>query len=732
MVSLIYPSLNYFATSLRQGYIPFWTPYVCSGMPFMAVALDAFYPINWISPLFVKGGILPFAIVEILVIFHILLGGFFTYLYTKEIKLSNFGALISALTFMLSGFLITHSIHFLVNTFAWLPLILLFIHKSLTSGKYIYSILGGVFFGISILAGFPQFTLHISYIIVLYILFYAIGVKRAEIKQKGHNYIFTCLIVVLIGYGIAAIQYIPSYEYSKYTTRASISYEQSTFSSIPPLQLITLLIPKFFGSRTGMGTDSVPFWFGDASVNFWETCIYIGILPLIFMFFAFREKREKITLFFGGMAILSLLATLGGNTLFYKFIYYILPGFNKFRIPGRFSGIFSFSMAILAGFGADAIFRNKLTAHESTSGQAERQVKQKLPKYFVLIIAATVLYITLFYFCLTNYISPKNYTNMLKQNSIFLFFLFSSLMIVLLQVKTNIRPNILKAMSVVILFADLYTFGHNFNASNKNPYGIFADTPLTKLLQEKRKRESFRVNMAAENRKKSGDRGVKRNAGNIYRIELIEGYSPLALQRYQNFNIPLDRKLDLLNVKYRRVLLDEKIGQLELQENSDYLPRAFVVFDYVLASNGKEVLKILSDEKFDYKNKIVLEEKPDIDLRNVEKQDYHSDIDIHRNDNNPNVVSLHLSTDAPAGLLVFSDIYYPAWKAYVNGKRTKVYCADYALRAVCIGKGESEVKLIYDSTDFKIGAVVSLLTILIVITSLVCLKVSSVREKKLV
>lgn len=707
---LAYPSFNFFATSLKEGHFPFWTPYVFSGMPFMAGILDSFYPINWIFPFFVKNGVLSFFALEIHIIFHILLGGFFTYLYAKEIKLSNFGALISALTFMLSGFVITHSVHFSpVNTFIWLPLILLFIHKALTSGKKSYGILGGVFFGISILAGFPQFTLHISYIIGLYILFYAIVIKKAKFEKKSYNYLFICLIVLLIGYCLASIQYIPSYEYSKYTVRAKMGFEQSTVMSLTPLQIITLFVPKFFGSDTGMGTDSVPSW---GIESFWETSIYIGILSLLFTFFAFQEKRKKLVWFFGGIAILSLLAAMGKYTPFYKFIYYIIPGFNKFRIPGRFLGLFSFSTAMLAGFGVDALFCDNLTD--------VRQAKQKILKPLSAFIMLVVLYLILSFFILKNYISAENYLNIVRQNKIFLFFFLSSLAIVFLQIKGFIRPDILKAMAVVILFADLYIFGHNFNASDKNPYEAYACTPLIKFLQDKREIEPFRI----------GHNILQENGGNIYRVELVDGYNPLMLQRYYDFNISRNRKLTLLNVKYYQASFDKNTGQVNFQENPDYLSRAFLVFDYVLAPNGNEALKILSDTSFDYKHKVVLEEKPDIDLENVKGQDYSSCIEIPRDNTNPNVVSLHLSTDAPAGFLVFSDIYYPDWKAYVNGKRVKIYCADYVLRAICIGKGESNIKLVYDSNAFKIGLIISLITIIFVILSLIYMRVNSAKVKK--
>ncbi|MEJ2567643.1 MAG: hypothetical protein P8Z50_02000, partial [candidate division WOR-3 bacterium] len=108
-------------------------------------------------------------------ILHILLAGIFTYMYGREIKLSKNASMISAVTFMFSGFLITRMIHLtFVNVIIWLPLVLLFLQKALNEKSYFYSVLGGLFMGLSMLAGSPQFSLHIFYFLVFYTLFFVV------------------------------------------------------------------------------------------------------------------------------------------------------------------------------------------------------------------------------------------------------------------------------------------------------------------------------------------------------------------------------------------------------------------------------------------------------------------------------------------------------------------------------------------------------------------------------
>lgn len=57
-------------------------------------------------------------------------------------------------------------------------------------------------------------------------------------------------------------------------------------------------------------------------------------------------------------------------------------------------------------------------------------------------------------------------------------------------------------------------------------------------------------------------------------------------------------------------------------------------------------------------------------------------------------VVIQISSTAP-GLLVLNDNYYPAWRAFVDGKQTKIYLANFSFRAVPIPSGEHTVEFKY-------------------------------------
>jgi uncharacterized membrane protein YfhO len=64
------------------------------------------------------------------------------------------------------------------------------------------------------------------------------------------------------------------------------------------------------------------------------------------------------------------------------------------------------------------------------------------------------------------------------------------------------------------------------------------------------------------------------------------------------------------------------------------------------------------------------------------------------------------------GFLVLSDTYFPGWNAYVDGVKSKIFQADYILRAVWLNQGEHKIEFIYEPLYFKISAYISLIAII--------------------
>jgi hypothetical protein len=179
--------------------------------------------------------------------------------------------------------------------------------------------------------------------------------------------------------------------------------------------------------------------------------------------------------------------------------------------------------------------------------------------------------------------------------------------------------------------------------------------------------------------------------------------------------------LGLANVKYiflsedikdpnLLLLRKKKIGDITgyLYRNLNYYPRAFFIRSVRMINNREKIADALLEEAIDLKREVILEEEIDYRWRPASKREK---IEITKYE--PNCVLIETLSDKPR-VLFLSDTYYPGWKAYVDGKETKIYRANYMFRAVYLEPGQNKVKFVYAPMSFKLGSLISLITIALV------------------
>jgi uncharacterized membrane protein YfhO len=79
----------------------------------------------------------------------------------------------------------------------------------------------------------------------------------------------------------------------------------------------------------------------------------------------------------------------------------------------------------------------------------------------------------------------------------------------------------------------------------------------------------------------------------------------------------------------------------------------------------------------------------------------------------PNQISVEA---AGPGLLVLSEVAYPGWRAYIDGKQVQLP-VDGLLRSVAIGPGTHDVKVIFFPTSVYVGLAIFIIGLLLVMLS---------------
>ncbi|MBI1803946.1 MAG: YfhO family protein [Ignavibacteriae bacterium] len=692
-----YAFRNFAAVSLAHGTLPLWNPYTFSGMPFQADIQSAlFYIPNLLLTLFVSGDKLHFFWVELIIVAHFVIAGVSMYYFAKELGLEKIYALFSAIAFTLSGFMIMQVIH---QTFicqvAWVPLVLLLLRRTLLCRSILSMVCAGLILGHAILAGSPQFTVYIFLLILFYFLFEWVGTVRAEGWKASLPMVPLAAGVVVLAVALTAVQLLPTLELAPLSRRATISFENSSEGSLRWGQIITLVAPKYFGSS---GAQETTYAFLEQYWAYWETCIYIGLIPLIMAVLSFALiRKNRYVAFFSGIVAFGFLYCLGNNFVLHSFFFHVVPGFDKFRVPGRMSFFFTFGATILSGFG----LRYAVERYSTNTRKMKKLVIVVAGSGVVVLLLAQAGFFQSFGNVAAEQLNHEKAVNA-AATTLGLLVIVSIIFFLVLRRQVSTA----KAVLVLILFhfIDMNLFGFNQNNGRLSPEQYYAKTSrVAEPLKEEGKKEYFRVNS-----RDGGYMILDRNQGMIDRIFLLEGYTPLALQRQYPPRKTTEQTYDLLNAKYR-IVVDPRDRSMGLREASTYYPRALIVYGDTVVKNEAAAQAYMQSDTFDPLNTVVYEDDPHVAFGKASMAAY-SSASIKSYDLNTITLSATSSRD---GILLLSEIYYPGWRAYVDGVEQPLYRADWCLRAIPIKAGTHEIVARFEPSTFYRGLIITLVALAI-------------------
>ncbi|MDP4200834.1 MAG: YfhO family protein [Bacteroidota bacterium] len=701
-----FPFRTLAASSLAQGILPQWNPYVFAGMPFMADIQVAFwYPFNMVQALFVSDGFLSPNVMQWFSLMHFAIAGIGMYWFAKKIlAVDDWSAVFAGIAYAFGGYITAQAIHqMIVYHIALFPWVAYFFVRGFDSWRH--AIIAGLVLGVMYLAGHPQSTLYFTFLLALLAVYEIVHRLRTKTEQEGPGEsnvlpVVRMVLPIVIGLGIFAIQYLPSQELADLSRRDTITYEKSLDGSLSWGHLYTFVLPRLFGVTTGDPSNAkVPYWNG-AYYNSWETSIYIGILPLFFAIMAgLIARKRKYVPFLAGIGLLAVLFALGDHFFLYK-LFFQLPLFSKFRTPARMMMLFSFAASALGGIGLSEALKSERPKWGANGGWIIRGL---LTLPWLLAIAG-MLHATSFF----KGAPAESQASIPWAAGLATFPVLAMLAVTGLHYLGKLRGNMLATLTIGVTIIELFTYGMSLNASPTDPREAYREQPqLIDMLKQDQAKELSRARTRI-----GGQMLVRRNQGAYDRIQLVEGYDPLVLQRVFPEMANPEASADLMNIKWS-IMPGKQPG---FGPRPGYMPRVKLYYQSVVLPDSQALTRLKQDSNFDYRNTILLEEQPTsaigpADAAGVATVSKYGD----------NEITVSVTTGANA-MLFLSEIYYPAWNAYLDGKPVKLYRAFTSLRAVEVPKGVHTVTLRYESQAFARGSWITIATLVLSLGALGFLK----------
>jgi len=743
--------------AFRARQIPFWNPYLFAGVSFLAAGQhSALYPLSIIYYLFPLAQAYGY-----FTILHLFLAGLFTYIYGRVLGLNRWSGLLAGITYAFSLFMVVSVVWpQAIATVTWLPLILALLELAFRAQEseppkppLPYLLGGALALGMTFLAGHAEF----SYLVLLTICFYtlcrlaSLWWRAREIRRTLYLGLGV-LAMVILGLGLGGIQLLPLYELVTRSFRQdSAGYREIVGWAYPKRQIITFLVPNFFGNPAhhnyfdllsrkivpvtenfaGEPIDTI-FW---GIKNYVEAGSYVGILPLLLAVVALFGRRSRYLWIFASLALLSLLLAFG--TPLYALLFYILPGYRQLHTPFRWVFPYALSLAILTGLGADRLAKE--------GGKSPRLIGWLALSIgsIGLLLIALILFQPGSFTPLANRLLavPQKAQEAFASGGVLLSYEWQNLAhlalflagggLTIILAYLTISRRAWQPLALFVLVCDLFLIGRGFNPS-VDPQLINFTPPSVAFLQSDPDLFRFTTFNAP------GEKTFNANTGIFYRLSDIRGYDSIIPQQYAQFMGLIEEQgellynriaplyqyesldsplLDLLNVKY--VVTTRHIpnpgytlvydDEVRIYRNDDYLPRAFMVPEAKTIEDEEareQALKV-----FDPREYVILEEAPSAPEENLSPTRAGS-TKVVITEYTINQVTIEVDISQP-GWLLLTDSYFPGWKAYDKAgeseRELKIYRADGNFRAVFLEPGEHAVRFKYSPFSFKLGLYVTFL-----------------------
>lgn len=696
---------------------PFWNPYWIGGTPFIGNSPHAvLYPPHILAwGLFDTRTALNFGHV-----FHLVLAGIFAYLFARSCGINKLGSFLAGIIYAFSGSVTGRvmAAHYTVLLpYSYVPGVLFGINILFVREKKVFvGVLISLCLSLQFLSGSPQLFIYAFFIYIPYLLFKTSFVFKIN-KKMARAYLFTFILILIATTGLCFFSILPQFQIAHYSDR-SLGVPDMFFyvNSVHPLQLTTFLSPKYLQTASNSGALLT----GWKLPYFHESIMYCGFFTIVLIIAAFSSyKSSPEIVFWGFISFLVLVLSFGKYGYLFRIFHY-LPVLKLFRGPGRFLSLLPLGIAMLGGFGLMKLGRMN---------------KQQLMRTGLLVLVTLIVFWAMSRISLL-FLHPKHFEPGLVKNFTTEFLVFSVITFVILFLKyvffrKRWTHTVVNYMIILFICVNLFLF-HFYIAGEGQMFDIPGIKNNKFVTFVKNQDGIFRVATLPD----CGNPGFL-GLSPIAEVSDVSGPGLPPTIWYREYNSFLNgdvnrfwtrfglsgvmvekanagsKLLDLLNVRY--LLIGERCEvKNHIIENENYYPRFLYSSNYRVMKDRDEILKTLDADSYDpYKFVVVEKElKENIGMPGISASPKESEIKINSMEADKILLDVDFKEN---GILLINNIYYPEWNARVDGEPRGIYKTNYTFQSLPLRKGRHQVEIFYQGKMMKIGALISLCTLMVCI-----------------
>ncbi len=418
--------------------------------------------------------------------------------------------------------------------------------------------------------------------------------------------------------------------------------------------------------------------------------------------------------FFALLVVLGLLLALGRYTPLYGLLYRYAPTFDQVRAPARLILLADLGLAVLAAYGLDRLLQGRVGRCAETRFSGRNLVSVPVWIGLGALIAGGVLLVV--GLPQARAVPPPDRVPQATASIVIAAVLLglSGLLVWLVR-----HHRWAGWLLLLLLAADLVGLGSMLEAEPHDPTLGFGHEDVVIFLR--RDLDLFRIEGAAG--------AWQPDAALVHGLYDVGGvYNPLGLAPYQAYRWAVGERggplYNLLGIKYvlaskgkppgdeRLVPVYTANPEIDVYLNTAALPRAFLVYRSQVVPDHAAAWQAIHAPEFDPMETVVLEREQVGDWRleigdcalRIAEGSHVSFVRYGLNE-----VELAVRTPV-SGYLVLSDVYYPGWRATVDGVPAEVLRANYVFRAVLLPPGEHTVMMEFVPWTWRVGLAVSIVT----------------------